>query len=347
MLYPTYNTTPRQPISSKRRKTRKEVKTMTNTNKTKQCNQENKRNFETLLREYEVATMQGNNEKQLLDLSTAIAYSVVKKCLDVSQNPQLRSVKNDITRDNKHLQALVNVNENTFSLGYNQDGDLIQVVNDKALQQAFDKLVQQRLGDGLDLVNTAVLALLDETEKQRGRDNGLAQENWLEVPYQIRQLKRKVYIKLEDSVNGWETVNVTPIQRVYKAVRQEIENSRAMSTDARNGYTYLEEYATDEDGETETRIYKRLPKYSDLGGYACDFNGKETLYSANATMVEDIDGLIESLELSVQQAKVLQLRLQGKGYKAIATYLGVKQCNVATQIYRIREKAIANGLQPK
>lgn len=147
-------------------------------------------------------------------------------------------------------------------------------------------------------------------------------------------------------MNGWETVETTPIREIYKAVRRSINTSRAMATDPRNGYSYIESMATDpETGETET-VYRRLTKYADLGGYACDFNGACTLYSVDAETVRDTDTLIESMNLTKKQAQVLALRQSGYGYKAIATYLGVTQRAVAKTVEAIQKKAIAIGLKP-
>ena len=114
----------------------------------------------------------------------------------------------------------------------------------------------------MDLVHTASATLINQT-KQHGNI-----VEFMESPYKERRLKKKVWIKKADSVNGWETVETTPIQEVYKSVRREIENSRAMSTDARNGYTYLEEIAQDGETGEKTQVYKRLIKYADLGGCA-------------------------------------------------------------------------------
>lgn len=75
---------------------------------------------------------------------------------------------------------------------------------------------------------------------------------FMQSPYKERRLKKKVWIKKDDSINGWETVETTPIQETYKAVRREIEHSRAMSTDARNGYSYLEDIAHDSETGEET-----------------------------------------------------------------------------------------------
>lgn len=317
---------------------RKEVKTMKTTNTSKA-------DFTQLLRNYENNARNRNNSKEYTDaltsLATSVAYSVLKKCIDVSQNKQLLDVKRSIAKDNAILTALDHASNNAFATVYTQDGDKERKTVDKSLAQAFDKLASQTFGDGLDLVNTAIIAIIEETSKTD------LQGNFMETPYNVRRLKKKVWIKSADSVNGWEDVETSPIKEVYKAVRREIENSRAMSTDARNGYTYLEELATDTETDETTAIYKRLPKYADLGGYATDFNGACTLYSANAKTVEDTEILVEKMNLTTKQAKVLQLRMSGYGYKAIATYLGVTQRAVAKTVQAIQTKALAIGLEPK
>jgi len=85
----------------------------------------------------------------------------------------------------------------------------------------------------------------------------------------------------------------------------------------------IEDYATDSESGTEERIYNRLPKYADLGGYETDFNGACTFYTVDEQTTQDMGELIERLNLTAKQAKVLQLRLCGYGDRAIATYLGV------------------------
>jgi hypothetical protein len=65
-----------------------------------------------------------------------------------------------------------------------------------------------------------MVALLDESEKA-----DRTREKFLENTYEVRRLKKKVRIKSADSVNGWETVETSPIKEVYKAVRREIANS--------------------------------------------------------------------------------------------------------------------------
>lgn len=308
--------------------------------------------FVELLRQYEqqATTRTPQTEKDyttaLLNLATATAYSVLKKCIETSQNQTLVQVKRDIAKDTALLQRIEYAQRNAYEYRYNKDGERVLVVKDKELHHALTKLCAETLGEGIDLVHDAVITIMTETDKAKERNSGTLPQNFMEQPYQVRRLKRKVWIKVEESVNGWETVTTTAIQETYKAVRRAVEQSRAVRTDAKNGYTYLSDLAKDEESGTEETIYRRLPKYADIGGAVCDFNGKETAYTADTQTVNDMDTLVAKLNLSKQQADILKLRLSGYGYKAIATYFGVRPDSITKQMKRIREKAVAIGLQP-
>lgn len=300
--------------------------------------------FSALLERYASASVDTTTDEYttaLTDLATAVAYSVLKKCINTGYNETLVEVRHELTRDRQALTNIAHCSEHS-RLTYNEDGDITQETIDSDCKKALGDLARQTLGDGLDLVNDAILAIMQETARQT--ESGETVD--LERPYTVRRLKKKVYIKNSDTVNGWETVETTPIREIYKAVRRSINTSRAMATDPRNGYSYIESMTTDpETGETET-VYRRLTKYADLGGYACDFNGACTLYSVDVETVRDTDALIESMNLTKKQAQVLALRQSGYGYKAIATYLGVTQRAVAKTVEAIQKKAIAIGLKP-
>lgn len=307
-----------------------------------------KQTFVDLLREYEqqatTRTTESTYTKALTDLATAVAYSVLKKCIETSQNPALIQLKRDIARDTATLDRIQYAQNHAYGQRYNKDGEQERVILDKDLHKALTDLCGQSFGDGLDLVNDAIVCILSETEKAKDRNNGQLPPCFMEQVYQVRRLNRKVWINTADSVNGWQTVDTTAIQETYKAVRRAIEQSRAVESTSK--YTYLQDLATDTESESTETIYRRLPKYADLGGQVTDFNGKETAYTANEQTVKDMDTLVASLNLSKQQANILQLRLCGYGYKAIATYFGIDVRNVLNQIKRIQAKATAIGLQP-
>lgn len=317
------------------------------------------RNFTDLLRQYE---KEYNNDKTsvafsnvLDELATAVAYSVIKKCLDPQRkgrkdgqvsnsgcNTQLDEVKRSIYRDKNTLANIDYSCKQAFVTVYNEDGDRQTRTKDSDYRYAYNKLSQQTLGDGLDIVHVAMVALLDESEKA-----DRTKENFLENTYNVRRLKKKVWIKSEDSTNGWETVETSPIKEVYKAVRREVANNRSLNIDPSNGYLYLEDLATDEESNEETTIYRRLNKFSDLAGNVTDFNGAVKFETVDANSVTDYDTMVEKLELTARQAKILELRMGGYGYVAIATYLGVNEKSVRDVLKTVQKKAIEKLNLPK
>lgn len=301
--------------------------------------------FEQVKRNYETALASGKDSTQeLTALATAVAYSVLNKCIDPQRktaadretvsdngyNPALVQLKRGIAADLATLDNLRTATNKATRTAYNADGDLTTETVDKDAEKAVAALVGETLSDGIDLVNAAALAILEQTAEHAD-----PAAPWLDTPYTTRRLSRRVYIRTEDS-RAYRDETTTPIQEVYRAVRQAVQNSRATQTDPRNGYTYIEDCA---DG-LET-IYYRLQKYADLGGYNCDGN-----YTADRQTVEDYETTVARLDLTDRQAQVLRLRMQGKGYKAIATYLGVTQRAIAKTVEQVQKKALALGLTP-
>lgn len=78
-----------------------------------------------------------------------------------------------------------------------------------------------------------------------------------------------------------------------------------------------------------------MHKYADLGGYNCDGN-----YTADRQTVEDYETTVAQLDLTDRQAQVLRLRMQGKGHKAIATYLGVTQRAIAKTVEQVQKRRL-------
>lgn len=304
--------------------------------------------FETLLVDFCNEYRKDSNSEKFTavatDLATAVAFSVLRKCLDPQAksgkpsnsgcNPQLDEVKRSIYRDTNTLKNIDYSCKKAFIKVYNEDGDRQTKTADSDYRYAYNKLTQQTLGDGLDLVNTAIVSLLDECTKV-----DTTAENFLETVYTVRRLKKKVWIKVEDSVNGWETVETSPIREVYKAVRREVANNRSLNIDPSNGYMYLEDLTRDEESNEETVIYRRLNKYSDLAGNVTDFNGAVKFETVDSASVTDYDTMVEKLELTTRQAQILQLRMSGYGYIAIGTYLGVNEKSVRDVLKTVQKKA--------
>lgn len=302
--------------------------------------------FNAVKRAYETALATGKDSAdELTALATAVAYSVLNKCIDPQRkaapqretvsatgyNPALVQLKHGIAADLATLDNLRTAADKATRTAYNADGDLTTETADKDAEKAVAALIGETLSDGIDLVQAAALAILEQAA-EHAADGG----EWLDTPHTVRRLSRRVYIRTEDSA-AYRDDETTPIQEVYRAVRQTVQNSRAIQTDPRNGYSYVEDLTAD---GLET-IYYRLHKYADLGGYDCNGN-----YTTDRQNVADYETLVARLDLTDRQAQILRFRMQGKGYKAIATYLGIPQSSVCRCMYQVRNKAEKIGLTP-
>lgn len=290
--------------------------------RTAKLNIETVKSFEDVKRAFETAYISGEDvTESLTALAQAVALSVVKKCID----PQSKTAQDrETVSDNGINPAMVTLRREIISDRKTLENEVLTATN--------------TLGDGLDLVNTAIVAILEQSEKAQDREPLTV--GYLDKPFTVRKLDKRVYIQLSDSAK-FKEVETAPILEVYKAVRNEIQKSRAVQTDPRNGYTYIEEMITDPTDPTETldTIYYRMDKYADLGGYDCNGN-----YTADRETATRIYTIIGQLKLNDRQATILKLRLRGYGYKAISSYLGIDRKNCERSMKQIQSKLEQYGI---
>lgn len=324
--------------------------------------------FELLMRKWEKAytaylTTGADPTAELYALATACANSVLKKCLDPQRktaperektatdwkkavsnsgvNPALKAVKAGIAVDMGTpdrpgtLDSLQTASARAYKLTYNKQGDLVTEVADPDAARAVDALIADTLTDGMDMVQTASLAIWELSAQHHAKRAG-----WMEKEYTERKLSAKVLIQAEDSAK-WEDITTTAIQEVFRAIRREVQNSRAMQTDPRNGYSYIEETTADPDSTKEETIYRRLQKWADIGGYTHDGQ-----YTTDMQNFMDYNDVVAKLNLTDRQATIIALRMRGYGVRAIATYLGVTKAAIDRQIYRLRDKCESFGFTP-
>ena len=213
-------------------------------------------------------------------------------------------------------------------------------VSDSACKQEFQRmkidivhykaiatLATEIQGEGVDILNTAIVALLDETKKYINDTNDIGYFDIVKTPLVKKELSKKVYIRLNDS-KAYRYRRTTVLQECFRAVRRFIGDSKNMAI-LQNGYSYIDMYDT----ETLDIYYYRCNKYADIGGY--DTNGA---YTVSAKDVRDINDIISLLNLTDKQLQILKLRLSGYGYKAIATYLGITHNAVINTTKKIQAK---------
>lgn len=308
---------------------------------------ENRKNFEEVITAFENAVMNGTDGKAyavaLQALATACTYSVLKKCINVSNDKVLVALRQNLTKDLKSLEDITYMSTHAYKVKYNEDGERVVEVVDKTLAKAFDKLASDTLSDGMDLLQTAVVAILDEVAKAKSR--GVLASGFFTAPYTKRVLDKRVVIKDADSAK-WVEKETAPIKEVFRAVRSQIMETRSIRVNPSNGYSYLADVVTDEQTGIDETIYRRFNKYADLGGYVKDFNGACGVYTIDEQTATDTQEIIAKLNLTAKQMRILDYRMRGYGIKAIGSCLGVSHQAVAKTLTKIQERAKAIGLTP-
>lgn len=323
----------------------------------------NAQSFHDLLTAYTTAVKNNDHCKDMLlmDVSTAVVYSVLKKLIDpqakntdgknsVGFNKQINALRRSIYSDRLALDTIASVNADGDGRDYvyNQNGDRVYAVVDTQTAERYDDAINRFLSDTLsdsyDLIQTAALAILDEQKRADTSDL-----EWLEKPYDKRVLTKKVYIDTADVDREWKTVQTAPILEVFKAVRRYISDNRSLQVDPRCKYVYLSELATDDMTDAEITIYRRLPRYSQAVSVDMHVdrlgNVTMTAYSDDTTERVIQDFIVKG-NLTAREQSVLMYRLKGHGRRTIANSLGVTDNSVNGTLQRLRKKALEFGLTP-
>lgn len=289
--------------------------------------------FNTVIAQYEAESIYPDYTGQcdaLISLATAVSYSVIKKCINVSYSERLVQLRRDLARAIALLRNTRYATDLSDTLRYNTDGQAVNVCIDSDARRDSNTLLRETLGDGYDMVQVAIIAILDETRKARERDiDGILSMGYMTVPYKRRKLHKRVYTLESRDRQEWETESVTPIQVVYRAVRQYIQDSEAMRDSSH--YSYIEDMATDGETGISELIYIRTGRYADMGGYVRDYNGSQTVYTVDGDTVDRTQDMLSRLTLTKRQTEILHLRLRGLGYGEIARMLCVSKSAIQKQ----------------
>ena len=143
--------------------------------------------------------------KTLTDLSTAIVFCVLKKCIDPTRNTKTNTVsnsgynstmvslKNSVNTDRVTFESYNHAVQNiTYHTEYNKKGDPIKICDTPDFEKVISELTHDKnFGDGYDLVNDCVVSILSEIDKQKKRDPKKPID--LERPYTVSRLKISEY----------------------------------------------------------------------------------------------------------------------------------------------------------
>lgn len=299
--------------------------------------------FEGVKRAFEKAYASGADyTEEITALATAIAKSVLNKVIDPQRktagekstvsnsgvNRYLDELKRGIYFDEQNLSNIRYWSNLPYEIEYTKNGDMLMIEHE-GTSAALETLLDYCLTEGIDLVQIAVVALLEQAESHA--ESG---ENWLDEPFTVKRLSKRVYIRDTDS-KAYKDVETTAIQECYRAVRRAVADSRAVQTDPRNGYTYISIDAYSE--EELEQIFIRSGKYADVGGVDCNglYTGDyESLRAANSA-----EEMLASLNLTARELQIIKLRMRGYSVRAIAEYLGVRVGTITNLVKRTRDKA--------
>ena len=174
--------------------------------------------------------------------------------------------------------------------------------------------------DGIDLIQEAVCLLLEQA-MTHGPDIG-----WLDKPYTIRAIASRALIKEMDT-EGYHEEITTPLQECYRTIRRTINSYQ-------NSHSAHSNLSLDSlDSPQLDALYIACSEYTDPN---------KTLDAAKW----DYEDLLHALNLTARQERIVTLRMQGYGYQAIATYLGISKSTVTRTLDRLKDKCTAMGISP-
>lgn len=336
----------------------------TKANTTAQATPETTAETKALIGQLSQELEQGNpTAETLYAVGRMVTYSVIRKCLDpqgkhgnavyttydkaTKVDPYLQGVRRDIARVAHDLQAIDTASRAMYKAEYTADGDRITTIADKSAYDLFWDKLTDTLADGLDLVHTAIVAILTEADKARKARRSLD----METVYTDRVLRRKTYAALADKAAAWSDKETTSIQSVYRAVRQEVAANKSARVQL-NGYSYIQRIASDPDSDMTAVVYDRMPRYFDAVTPTADINGRPT---ATLTTDGESDGkdmatvfcdFVNKAQLTPAEADYLRCRLQGLSLTQIAIKLGTTPDACRGRRNRLAKKAIELGLTP-
>lgn len=304
------------------------------------------------------------NGEKIEQLAKAIANSVAKKCADPARKSALYSDKvsdggqsDEMIKLYRAINADMALLDNTraaateeyTTMRVTQNGDIERTYIES---ERLNAIMGGTVGDGADVVHECIVALLEMRKEHGGAGN------WLEQAFDVERIAKQVLIQREESA-AKKTVETTPIQEVFRAARREIANNAAVKESSAK-YAYIDALENgDEDERGEGHVYRRLALYSDIGGTPCNgrissaagaprgYSDSNGSYTAGASDYSRYYAIRDRLNLTERQEQILVLREKGYGYKAIATYLGVRKETAYTTMQRLRSQLGGMDFAPK
>lgn len=190
-------------------------------------------------------------------------------------------------------------------------------------------------GEGMDFVNVAIVAFLNEEKKAHERNVNTC-ILWTQKEYTEMDIDKRVIIQRDDSAKKREFTRI-PAKVVYQKLREYIVSSRGVRIDEK--HVFIEEIVQNEDG-TEEQLFHRLKNGMQFAYYDYTEMHENTCNLLQASIV--IQSFLDTL--TAKEQKVLDLRMQGYGHKAISSYIGVCNNSTVKTVKSLQKKAEKSGL---
>lgn len=189
-------------------------------------------------------------------------------------------------------------------------------------------------GEGMDFVNVAIVAFLNEERKAYERNVNTC-IFWTQKEYIEFDIDKRVIIQRDESAKKREFTRI-PAKVVYQKLREYIVSNRGIRIDEK--HVFIEEIVQSEGKEEQ--LFHRLKNGMQFAYYDFAEKHENTCNLLHASIV--IQSFLDTL--TVNETKLLDLKLCGNGYKAIASYTGKKADTVKKCFQSIRKKAEKSGL---
>lgn len=212
-------------------------------------------------------------------------------------------------------------------------------------KKATDTLLDRSIEDGSDLVQAAALEILEQAAMHAD------ESNWMDKDIQVERKKKHVVRYGEKPETVCE--DSRPIRQVFRAIRRNVQNTRAVAFDPACKYIYIQDIES-EYGMPADTVFYRMDAFSDIGGYTVNHasipgapaamgNSFNELASGDMETIDDMYRRLNSLDIGKKDRELVHRRLQGLSLNDIAIARGVSRQAIQNAARRIRNKWIESG----
>lgn len=259
-------------------------------------------------------------------LAAAVTRSMLKKVADPQR--KTATAKRGKVSKNGMNAVIRRLNAATYA-DYRRLVDVANVENaahyfdaNGARKELNNALVSTTFDDAADIIHNAVLEILNQIDRMK---NDAAPIDF-EREYTYKKRARTVVIDAADI--EYHDATTAPISAIHAAARRTLINNRAAKVDT-GKYVYI--------ADAENGYIRRAA--AELPYITIDDNG---VITTDLNTMQTIDSLIDTLNLTATQAKVIKYRARGYSYDAIAKHNHVSKTAVFKTAKQVQKKAHTN-----